>query len=304
MANENTTLEIDLKLFLTPVAIIIGALLISIPISFSIYFGLRDAGLGGGGVALAAECDESSPYSNGCLVGYAQEIGIDSNAFKQCLDAKKFDGLVNDELAYGNQIGIQGTPSVYIGENKDTKMTGFSIGSGATLADYERLIELIQNDGIEAAAEDWKQSQLASLSTYETQLRDFYVQQGQSGDALEATVQQGLAQQRSEIENQIRVQDFEYGQGAIKGSSSARVAVMEFSDYECPFCQRYAQGTGLQVDNALVETGQALFVYREFPLESIHPSARKLSIAARCAEDQGGSEKYFAMHDKIFKVQR
>jgi protein-disulfide isomerase len=88
--------------------------------------------------------------------------------------------------------------------------------------------------------------------------------------------------------------------GATKGSSDARVTLVEFTDYQCPFCSRHFRDTMPQIDNDYVKTGKIRYVLREFPLESIHPLAFKAAEAANCAGEQG---KYWEMHDRLFANQ-
>ena len=87
----------------------------------------------------------------------------------------------------------------------------------------------------------------------------------------------------------------------VKGDRAARVVVIEFTDYQCPFCSRHVRDTLPQIEAEYVKTGKLRYVTREFPLESIHPQAFKASEAALCAGDQG---KYWEMHDRLFANQR
>jgi hypothetical protein len=75
----------------------------------------------------------------------------------------------------------------------------------------------------------------------------------------------------------------------VRGAPDARVTVVEFSDFECPFCKR-ANGTMA----SLLEkySGKIKLVYRDFPLENIHPLARRAAEAARCARDGGKFWEY------------
>jgi protein-disulfide isomerase len=80
----------------------------------------------------------------------------------------------------------------------------------------------------------------------------------------------------------------------FRGAPDAPVTLVEFSDFECPFCKR-AHPTLTQ----LLEKypGKVKLVYRDFPLESIHPQARPAAEAARCARDQG---KFWEYYDTLF----
>ena len=84
---------------------------------------------------------------------------------------------------------------------------------------------------------------------------------------------------------------------AFKGEANAPVTIIEFSDYECPFCQRFWAQTLPSINDAYIKTGKVKFVYRDFPLSSIHAQAQKSAEAAECAGEQG---KYYDMHDKLF----
>ncbi|MDO8508155.1 MAG: DsbA family protein [Nanoarchaeota archaeon] len=87
---------------------------------------------------------------------------------------------------------------------------------------------------------------------------------------------------------------------AVLGDKDAPVEIIEFSDYQCPFCRKFWTETYSQIKKEYVETGKVKFVYRDFPLDSIHPAATPAGIAAECVREKGGDEAYFKMHDKIF----
>lgn len=88
--------------------------------------------------------------------------------------------------------------------------------------------------------------------------------------------------------------------GHIKGSKDAKVAIIEFSDFQCPYCGRFAKETLPQLKRDFIDAGVVQFIYRDNPLESIHPFALKASAAAECAGQQG---KYWEMHDAIYSQQ-
>jgi protein-disulfide isomerase len=87
----------------------------------------------------------------------------------------------------------------------------------------------------------------------------------------------------------------------VKGDRNARLVLVEYTDYQCPFCARHVRDTLPQLDAEYVKTGKLRYVTREFPLESIHPQAFKAAEAALCAGDQG---KYWEMHARLFAHQR
>jgi protein-disulfide isomerase len=89
--------------------------------------------------------------------------------------------------------------------------------------------------------------------------------------------------------------------GASYGKTDAKVIIVEFSDYQCPFCARYSNETFPQIDRDYIQTGRVKYVFRDFPIESIHPQAFKAHEAVHCASEQA---KRREMHEKVFANQR
>ena len=87
----------------------------------------------------------------------------------------------------------------------------------------------------------------------------------------------------------------------ILGDKNAPITIIEFSDYECPFCKRHFTDTFPQLIKNYIDTGKAKLVFRDFPLSFHDPMATKEAVAANCAKEQGGDKKYFEFHDEIFK---
>ena len=83
---------------------------------------------------------------------------------------------------------------------------------------------------------------------------------------------------------------------AVLGDPNAPVTIVEFSDYECPFCQRFYVQTFGEIKSNYIDTGKVKLIYRDFPL-SFHEHAEKAAEAAECAGEQG---KYYEMGDKLF----
>ena len=85
--------------------------------------------------------------------------------------------------------------------------------------------------------------------------------------------------------------------GSALGASNAPVQIVEFSDFQCPFCARVAPELRQLQERY---PGQVAVVYRHFPLESIHPHAFAAAVAAECAGEQG---RFQAFHDALFAGQ-
>jgi protein-disulfide isomerase len=91
------------------------------------------------------------------------------------------------------------------------------------------------------------------------------------------------------------------GSVAPRGNQSARVTIIEFSDYQCPYCKRHVDQTMPRLLDDYVKKGTVRYAFRDYPLAAIHPLASKAAEAARCAGDQG---KYWEMHDRLFASQK
>jgi protein-disulfide isomerase len=84
------------------------------------------------------------------------------------------------------------------------------------------------------------------------------------------------------------------------GKSEVSLVLVEFSDYECPFCARFNAEVLKQVKREYIDSGRLRFVYKDFPLP-FHQNAMKASMAARCAGEEG---RYWEMHDALLKNQQ
>jgi len=86
----------------------------------------------------------------------------------------------------------------------------------------------------------------------------------------------------------------------VKGNPDAPVTVVEFSDFQCPFCSRFFEQTLPLIEENYIDTGKIKFVYKDLPLDNLHPNARSAHIAAECADEEG---KFWEYHDVLFQKQ-
>lgn len=85
----------------------------------------------------------------------------------------------------------------------------------------------------------------------------------------------------------------------LLGSEDAPVTIIDFSDYQCPFCKKFYSEIFPQLKADYIQTGKVAYVFRDFPL-NIHPKAQYAHYAADCANEQN---KYWEMHDMLFDKQ-
>ncbi len=88
---------------------------------------------------------------------------------------------------------------------------------------------------------------------------------------------------------------------AIAGSSDARVVVIEYSDFQCPYCGRFARDLRPALEDRFVRGGQVRWAFRHLPIERIHPFAFNAAEAAECSRRQG---QFSPMHDSLFQNQQ
>ncbi|AFS83119.1 DSBA oxidoreductase [Candidatus Nitrosopumilus sediminis] len=86
----------------------------------------------------------------------------------------------------------------------------------------------------------------------------------------------------------------------IIGNPDAPITIVEFSDFQCPFCARFHTQTLPLIIEEYIEQGKVKLVFRDFPIQSIHPNALPASVAAECANEQN---KFREMHDMLFEKQ-
>ena len=88
----------------------------------------------------------------------------------------------------------------------------------------------------------------------------------------------------------------------IKGNPDAKIKIVTYSDFECPFCQRF-HNTMNEMMKKYIENGEVAWVFRQFPLEQLHPvKAMAAAVASECANEQGGNEAFWKFSDRYFEL--
>lgn len=90
---------------------------------------------------------------------------------------------------------------------------------------------------------------------------------------------------------------------AMEGEEKAPVTIIEFSDFQCPFCRKFWTESYSQIKTNYIDTGKVNLVYRDFPLTSIHPMAQKSAEASECVQDKYGDAAFYKFHDKMYEEQ-
>ena len=87
------------------------------------------------------------------------------------------------------------------------------------------------------------------------------------------------------------------------GDPNAPVTIVEYSDFECPFCARFVTGAYPRIKSNYVDTGKVRIVYKDFPLDHIHPLAVPAALVGSCIAREFGDQVFFAYHDLVYLQQ-
>ena len=177
----------------------------------------------------------------------------------ECLQSNTHAEEVQADLNEGQSLGVNGTPAFFI--------NGYPISGAQPYDLFEYAIGLAEEGKLQEAFQESAQAQ---------------------------------AQAQAEAEAQAALpQDIPLSDEPAKGPADAPITIVEYSDYQCPFCLRHFQQTMPQIQQ-YIDAGQIRYIFKDFPLSNIHPQAQKAHEAARCAREIGGDEMYWNMHDLLF----
>ena len=134
---------------------------------------------------------------------------------------------------------------------------------------------------------------------YVTNVNSNYISQEELNEAISKLelkiLQEGLDKNQPSVPIKISSDN-----DPVIGSQDAVITIIEFSDFQCPFCARFHIETLPIIMDEYINEGKVKLVFRDFPIQSIHPNAVPASIAAECANEQ---EKFKEMHDILFERQ-
>lgn len=118
--------------------------------------------------------------------------------------------------------------------------------------------------------------------------------QGNKGTQNQGQTQQGQTQQ-------VNINNVKTAGEPFIGSPNAPVTIAYWSDFQCPFCDRFETETLPTIIKDYVDTGKVYFVFKNYPIFLDHPDAYHAAEAGECAAEQG---KFWEMHDAMFKAQQ
>jgi protein-disulfide isomerase len=205
---------------------------------------------------------------------YATELQLDMAKFKADLDSGKFKEAVKKDQELGARFGARGTPTFFI--------NGRALRGAQPIEGFKKTIdeEIAKADKLIAAG---------------TPASGVYAEITKNGLAEAPKPPPPKAQPGAPDPKTVYKVDI--GDAPVKGNKNAKVTVVIWSDYQCPFCTR-AEATLKQVEK---EYGDKVrFVFKDLPLP-FHPNAKPAATVARVARESG---KFWEMHDKLFANQK
>jgi len=211
------------------------------------------------GVSAGAGQAQESPLSDKKLKAYAKDLKLDNKKFETCLDSGEKAEIVTAEAAEGAALGVQGTPGFFI--------NGRFLGGAFPFEVFKEIIDKELAGEASGACSDYSEG-----------------------------LQQYCQDEQNQAFKPVAV-EVAVGNSPTIGPKNAKVSIVEFSDFECPYCAR-AFSTVKQIKETY--PNDVKIVYKHLPLSNIHPNAQKAAEAALCARDQG---KFWEMHDKMFESQ-
>jgi protein-disulfide isomerase len=207
------------------------------------------------------------------LEKYAQELGLDMGKFKSALDGEKYKDRIKKDMDDAATFGARGTPNFFI--------NGHNFRGAQPLEAFKGAVD----EEIKKADEKLKSG------TPRGQLYAALTQEGltKAAPPPPAPPRQGEPDANTAYRAEVK--------GApVKGAKDALVTIVQFSDFQCPFCSRVEPTITKVMDEY---KGKVRVAWRDMPLP-FHPNAMPAAIAARAAGEQG---KFWEMHDKIFANQ-
>jgi protein-disulfide isomerase len=211
------------------------------------------------------------------LEKYAQELGLDMGKFKAALDSGSGKKRIQDDMALAKQVGANGTPNFYInGRNL--------VGAQP----FDKFKEIIDDEVVRA-------DKLIAKGTPPGQVYAAFMKGAKDSPAPPAAPANQPPQKGPGAGPEVY--KVTVADAPTKGGKQPKVTIIEFSDFQCPFCSR-VNGT---IDQLLKDYGNDISVsFRHLPLP-FHNNAMPAALAAEAAREQG---KFWEMHDKLFAGQQ
>ncbi len=204
--------------------------------------------------------------ANQVFSSFGEELGLEMDAFNSCLQSNKYAEQIQADIDHGGSRGVRSTPSFFV--------NGQALVGAQPLSVFNQAITSVsQGESIAQEAPE-------SAPQAAPKLDDYLVPPPSVPERVDITTDNAAL---------------------VLGDPDAPVTIVEFTDYQCPYCQKFSLETMPQILGNMIDNGEVYFILKDLPLESIHPQARIAANAARCAGEQ---DAYLEMHDALFSSQQ
>ena len=278
-------MELEVLMVFTPLRTVLGVVAVAAVGSFAFMASAREAQVATPGTAAQAQSgakvvatvDGENITQDQLDQAVGAELGrLEQQMFE--LRQRKLDSLVAERLIAREATRRGVTPEALAKTEIDAKIAPVSDD------DVSRFYEA-------------NKARLPNSPNIRDQIRQ-YLEMQQRED-LRDGVRRGPARRKPKVDVMltappVRRAAIDVGSSPVRGDASAPVTIVEFSDFHCPYC-RTVQPTLLQLLDRY--PGKVRLVYKDLPLDGLHPNARRASDAARCANDQG---KFWQFHDALY----
>lgn len=203
------------------------------------------------------------------LAQVVEGVGADMDAYAACMEAGEKEQVVQERVNAAAARGFNGTPSFQFVRSADN--TIFELVGAQPYDQFAGIVDAV------LAGETPQTAQAAGGDAQPEQGIPFWATtEGWQPDPERPGYNIAGDQYRGEVD--------------------APLTVIEFSDFQCPYCKRHVDETQPALDENYIDTGKVLWVFKHFPL-TIHPQAPAAGVAAECAAEQGA---FWEMHDLLF----
>lgn len=207
--------------------------------------------------------DPASYFAN-----LATTVGADMDQYQACIDSGEKEAIVQQRVQEAMTKGFSGTPSFQFVREATAEV--FSLVGAQPYEQFSGMIDTLIAGGTPQTEE---------------------ATQGDGNNEIPFWATADGLKPNADRPEQTVAGDF------YRGNPDAKVVVIEFSDFQCPFCRKHTLETQPALDEKFVDTGEVMWVFKHFPL-SIHPQAPAAGAAAECAADQN---QFWAMHELLFQ---
>jgi protein-disulfide isomerase len=200
----------------------------------------------------------------------AEESSADMDAFKACMaDMASKQPLIDAALVEGQAIGVSGTPSFQL---KAATGDPYLLVGAQPYEEFAAYVGALAKGEAPPVPAEQAQAEPQELPLWATP-------DGWKPDPDRP--------------------GFNVSGDQYMGNPEAKAVVLEFTDFQCPYCRQHALETQPTLNEKFVDTGDVLWIFRHYPL-SFHPQAEAASVAAECAADQG---QFWEMKKLLFDEQ-